>query len=154
MLRKEAESAWTRVFENHYLTLIQRGLPFKTAIVTAREAADTFAGELAAKVEAARKERAKAFVGNGAAELTPDGMALLDLYHSHSTLQRVPEPIAPVMVKRINAGAKQGIEAWRARFAIIRRSDHLMGRSSKFQATLAWLLQVRVQEDIDSGKYV
>lgn len=154
MRKVDVEAAWARVFEASFLLLVSRGMPHKTAVLSALEAAGAFRAELEKHVEVEKRARGAKFATAAREGLSTDGQALLDLYERHERLQKVPRPLIPAMVRRINIGAKQGIPAWEARFKIIRGSEYLMGKSSKFQATLAWLLQARVQEDIDSGKYV
>jgi len=45
------------------------------------------------------------------------------------------------------------MDVWKKRFELVRKSDFLMGKAGKFQASLHWLIQPANIVKLESGGY-
>jgi len=85
-----------------------------------------------------------------------DADALLTLYRE--TFPRFTMPAMPIdskgmLWKRLMECGAEGLDVWRKRFDLVRKSDFLMGKAGHFQATLPWLLQKGNIAKIEAGSY-
>lgn len=153
MKKQQLEDVWVDVVKTVYLQMTARSVVTRTAIVTAIQAADDLLAAMRDRVDVEKRKQRKEHLAPKT--LSPEGEALLAMFEERfPRLEPVPKPLDVALITRLNEAAKQGEERWKKRFDQVGRSEFLMGKSSKFQATLAWLLQPRVQVEIDCGKYV
>ena len=153
MQQQQIEATALRVFEAEYIMAKNSGCDTVLAMESARCALIEALGVLKGLKTQENKEVKKRWLvpKNGT---TAQAIELCDLYKATFPRFSQPEmPLNPVFLKRLTEAASVGMEVWKKRFELVRKSDFLMGKAGKFQASLHWLIQPGNIVKLESGGY-
>ncbi len=155
MKQSDVERAALDVFARVFARSWCEGLSTPGVIQNAKSALGVALQELGPLAQSLNKEKA-------AKRLKPErgtseeADALLSLYRS--MFPRFTQPAQPIdakgmLWKRLKECGADGLDVWRRRFELVRKSDFLMGKAGHFQATLPWLLRKENIAKLEAGFY-